>query len=53
MLGHLKDRKVLSIEKIEVQGRVREIFLQDEQLFLVTDFGNVIRVDIETLAGSH
>ncbi|TKZ17170.1 PQQ-dependent sugar dehydrogenase [Shimia litoralis] len=53
VLGHLKDRKVLSIEKIEVQGRVREMFLQDELLFLVTDFGNVIRVDIETLAGSH
>lgn len=47
VLADLENKRVISTEKVEVGARIRQAFVQEDILYLVTDFVGVYRVEIE------
>ena len=47
VLGDLDKNRIVSLEKIEVEARIREVFIDDDRLYLAPDLATLLVVDIE------
>lgn len=47
LLGDFKNKQIISVEKMEVDARIREITVIDDVLYLVTDYQGILQVNID------